>query len=830
MTTFIQNEAFQSNAFGDSYLYSVNQEDFNSFGSKAALDQRLGATLFQEHRLYFIVGTDSGLLPRYIHDTGIPVGSRYIFIEPTALYSKLHSLIDGMDERFIFCTPENAISSIEEQTELGAAYYVYRNHAEIIQSIGCQNDYSGYYSQIASRLSEELHDFRFKVTGTINLRHHYVNQILNVVDEPNPAPFLIDLFQGKTAVVLAGGPSLPTGLPWVKKHRKDLLVIAVSRICRQLVEEQLTPDIVVTTDPTNMSFDISKELFQLKGCLFAHQPGSIHLLVGQWGGMKTYFGPRLPWPSEINSDNLVIGSGNTISNLAIDLAAVAGANQIILFGVDLCHAADGYTHAAGSNERNCPPPIWLNTLEVKTNGGSMREATPDLYQSAQSLNAHAEQLKGTGTRIINPAPDAVRLQNIEHIPVDEIIIQPMDRPPIETLQEAYPDTPAEDYLDRVEEALADAQTQLRDLKKNITRGTKILNRIAAGKPSRKNPFQLIEKIRQRISDNNISVATRQIVWDEFSKISITLESNPNIEPTRELAAKEYFDACLAGYNKMKMLLDEAQQRLDARREELKPEPDFKLLFSQAEKDKQFGRAAIWKERFPNQFNNLNSNSRKLIEQMLAAFDTELHKSDAETDHIKRQKAFADINNALPRIINLFIERNDDGLKRFHNSLKCHPASVAKPFIDFCLGMQAELAGDQSLAINHYEQILSCANRDLLEHTLKRISGICIETGNLENAVLAINGLTHISDRYYFDYANILSGVGALDEAYEAYLQYLDSHPNDSTALIKLGLLSIQMNKLDTASQVLDQLKAINPGSHEYANLYTEIERHRDNGN
>ena len=49
-------------------------------------------------------------------------------------------------------------------------------------------------------------------------------------------------------------------IPWVREApAQALVIIAVSRICRRLREAGITPHIVVSIDPTEFSFDISKE-------------------------------------------------------------------------------------------------------------------------------------------------------------------------------------------------------------------------------------------------------------------------------------------------------------------------------------------------------------------------------------------------------------------------------------------------------------------------------------------------------------------------------------------------------------------------------------------
>lgn len=823
MTTPEQSESFKTNQFGDKYLYSINQEDFNLLGSKSLYEQRLKEGLFKEHHLYFVVGSDSALLPEYLVGKGVPIGSRYIFIEPAHLIKRLGPRIVGLHERVFISTPENALSSIEEQSELGAAYYIYRDNVEIIQSIGCRHDYQNLYFQIPIRLSEELDSYRYTVHGSINIHNHYINQITNVVDEPNPSLFLTKILSGKTAAVLAGGPSLDQGLNWVKRHRKDLLVIAVSRICRQLIQADITPDIVVTSDPTIMSFEISRELLELEGCLFAHQSGASHLLIGQWGGMQAYFGSRLPWPTTVNNFNLTLGGGNTIANLAVDLAAATGATQIILFGVNLCYATDGNTHAHGSNESKIPPPLQLNILEVETNDGRKTDTTPDLYQSAQSLNKYAKSLISAGAKLINPAPDAIRLEHVAYIPIEQLRPDPMERPAIETIRAAYPDTQVTEYLEQLSEALNSSKSQLKTLEESANRGLKVVKHILNGRQSSKNPYSLLEKIRQRINDNQMSIATRQFAWEVFAKISLTLEGEKNDTERPVKAAKEYFEACIAGCDRMETHLDDALQRLKCRQEELKENPDFDLMFDQWQKDKQFGRATLWKQRHPDNFETLNCDIKSQFEQLENDFRFQLTRDD--TNHVERLRKKSDINLALQRTTNLYLQHNSAGLERLCSMLKHYPEHEAEPFIQFAQGMLAELKGDSKAALIHYEQILHSGCEALFEHTLKRITSLCIESGDYENAIFALEGLTHISTQYLRDYAEILSAVGLNEESYQAYLQYLESHPNDNAALMKFGILCTQLNQLETVQKTEQQLKKCGEDSVEYQKLSEVIQQY-----
>jgi len=69
----------QVNEFGERYFSNLN---FNSFYKVSANDlyDRYFHDLLEKNSLYVIVGTDSGLFPKYIKQKGVPDGSRYIFL------------------------------------------------------------------------------------------------------------------------------------------------------------------------------------------------------------------------------------------------------------------------------------------------------------------------------------------------------------------------------------------------------------------------------------------------------------------------------------------------------------------------------------------------------------------------------------------------------------------------------------------------------------------------------------------------------------------------------------------------------------------------------
>ncbi|MDO9140059.1 MAG: hypothetical protein Q7U38_07030, partial [Methylobacter sp.] len=95
----------KTNTFGDRYLYNINRGNFDKVGAHAIFDAEFSKHLLEEDSLNIIIGTDSGLLPKYVQQQGIPSGARYIFIEPEQVLEQLqhHQLLDDMPPEIV-CT------------------------------------------------------------------------------------------------------------------------------------------------------------------------------------------------------------------------------------------------------------------------------------------------------------------------------------------------------------------------------------------------------------------------------------------------------------------------------------------------------------------------------------------------------------------------------------------------------------------------------------------------------------------------------------------------------------------------------------------------------
>ena len=790
---------FTTNSFGDRFIEQVNRDDFIHLGAEYTFRERFGNTLFKPHTLYLVVGSDSLLPPAYIEQIGIPSGSNYIFIEPLSVFPKLADQAGKLNERFRIINPGQLQQTLDQIGTLGANHYLYRDQVEIIQSVAATNDHIDQYAQLNAWLSNTLATIYTDVGGDFNLTGHYSNAINNSPDSLVSTQYLKGLFAGKSITILAGGPSLEENIPWLIAHRQSLVVIAVSRISLRLHELNIKPDIFIHADPQEAGFDTGKGIYHFPDTLFVYSTSSNTRLTGQWGGMRAVINNRLPWDCTLNEECGITEEGNTVTNVAISLAVWLGAQQILLLGVDLCHSPEGFSHANGSNERKSPPPIHLNLNRVTTNDGNTAYTTDDFSMAAKALDLQAKKHAKKGIYLVNPSVKAVRLTHVVHLPVEQFIPKILDEAPLQQLTAIYPEINLADYLEQLIRELKRARQRLHVLSIEARKATNELHQAAANPKRIEKAFKLAQKAMNRINSDSVSKAAIAMHWHRFTEVQNIIEESEEGYQRSMRGQKAYLSRFIEITEPFERLLEEALERANCRQEENSRSPDFRRLFRQWAADNQPGRAHTWVTQHPLAMNGLAEDIRHQLEAFISHFKSTL--AEEKTGHLSMVAALANLDNVFPRVTLLFKSRDNEGFDYLLEILSHYPPEEAKPYQLFTSGMQAELQGDINRAIASYQSLLECESSPVLEPTLKRVAAICLEAGDLENALFAIQSLAEISAEHVPSYAELLASMGYTDDAMAVYEAYTTSNPNDLTSRYKFGLLCRQLGAYEQANKI-----------------------------
>lgn len=793
-----------TNTFGDAYFYEINGNAFNQVGSKALYQSYFGESLGRQTQLYIVVGTDSGLLVDFVK-AGVPDGSRYIFTEPEAVRERLEH-----EGRLGDLPPSVAIVAPEDLWEKAKDYkvrdYIYLNSVVVVDALCAVDGRLSVYRELSKTIKDEVQQTVWNIRKDLGCQEFIRRQLENLSDNRHAAVCFKGLFKGKTAVLLAGGPSLDDFLPWVKANRDSLVVLAVSRIARQLLKQRLAPDFIFSVDPQTTSFDVSREMLELwEDTVFIHSYHVSPQLLGQWRGRSYYLGPRFPWKNGLNSDNLG-SSGPTVTNAALHVAVDMGFRQVVLMGVDLCYGATGITHAAGSNESLAGPRL-SDTLAVANNEGGTSETGIDYAAAIAILGLQAGNARQKGCRFVNPAPRAARVAHVDHVCLAEIAVGPS---PAAVLERFFAENPPEESSERLRDCAAvlseldKAAAQLLGIRKLAWEGLKNHKKLLkhGSRPSKINFSQRFEKIEKRINSDytDLSQLVRSYGIKSFLKIVKPHgEERESLEESGEVL-RVYYQSYLDSLETVSGLIEDARTRVASRMEEDGEHPDAARLAEQWRRDDQCGRVFVWQTRHPETYGRLSAGDKTLLDSLIGEYREKM--SETETGQMKKVRRFRGLDGVQGRARSYFQLKDRDALERLAGGLAVHPDKAAaaglKALAD---GYRAELEGRNDEAIGFYHDLVGEDFNALTEEALKRILSLSLRDNNFESALLALDCLANASVVYKPKLAELLRMTGHYQAAADAYIDYIEVIPKDLTALLKLGQVYREMGEEGAARQV-----------------------------
>ncbi len=794
------------NSFGDKFFFKLNRHSFNKVGAYALFETHFGKSLFNEDTLIVVVGTDSGLLPQYIQRKPFAKGARYIFIEPEEVLLALrqHHLLDGLDEQRMVCI------SLEEWSEAIHNFkikdYFFINGVASFNAICAQDDFIQEYAEISWHITEVLSQMHWLNTVELGSEEFISRQIVNVADNIVPAKVLAQAFQAKTVVLLAGGPSLDVVLPWVQQHRHEIVVFAVSRISRQLLQAAIEPDFVFSVDPTELSFDISKEMLNFSPkTTFICSHHTVPTLVNQWQGLTLYLGCRLPWKSDLNEANLS-SAGPTVTNTALSVANDLGFKRVILAGVDLCFTREGYTHAKGSDEHIAGPRFNLTSLQVETNDGFMAPSSCDFAQAISSLGLQAKVLQANGCKIINVSGAAAKVENVEYIRLDDIELDnaQLDVDEVVSARLRQAESPDRFYQKLLEE-LKRAQFQIKAIAKLAEHARRINDEMYNDQGliedyKDKRTLDQIEKKFKR-EHRQFSRLVKKFGIRSFIKLSKPFTDEEWTAEEAKQLGNVFYDAYQEGTVKLIGLLDDAMQRLTSRMEENVEGPDFAKLIAQTRKDRSFGRVRLWRQKFAGQAipANILAEFADLQQRFIDVVN------DRNTVHFAKAKSYSSLSKLKQRAVLLFKHKKIQELQDLLAGLDKHELQeAAVSYRHLINGYLFELQNQNQMALATYQQIVD-QSENLLEEALIRIANISIEQQDSQSAGLSLQCLSQLNPQYLPFYAEIQRLNGNVMACIDAYNQYVKQFPADFLVQIQLVNIYTEIKIYDAAELMLDYI-------------------------
>ena len=808
-------EPFLVNSFGDKFLYSVNRNAFDKLGSFAVYREYFGRGFPRANTFYVIAGTDSGLLPRYLLQTGLPEGTKVLFVEFEEVLQRFAEELELEPHPRIFFTTLETLA--EKLYELGCNEYVWADSAEKRRSLGATDAFLVDYVELDQGTQQVFANMVFQIRNSLGNKLFWIRQLENLAENQHPATCLQGLFPGKTGVLMGIGPSLHELIPWVRQHREHLVVLAVSRAARALADAGITPDIFLSIDPKELSFDVSRDMLAFwKDVVFVHSHHASPPLVAQWRGRKLYVGSRFFWPTPLNEKTFSF-SGPTVTQWGVSVALEMGFSQLVFGGVDLCFGREGQHYAQGET-RGVGFKLGDVRNGVETNGGWLAESCVPYVNGAKVLEWQAGKAISRGCRIINPAAGAMKIDNVAYLPLDDLDIAPLPCPACQTLTAALPE-------ESRGARLTHCQTMQQELRRVSGQLSQMQDIALAALKNLKLFFSKKEKLGNLKYKRTLDRLERRLKT-EFSDLVTVVQSygvlrflkvlKGNVSDREDLSPEEmratwqtYYEAYRDSCQDLIDLLAKADTRLEERLVEESPHPDFSLLAKQWREDLQYGRYLLWQDRLPEGQEVLAA-AKACFDPLMEKFERIMgYEENLSSEFDKNQESLAD-KKAKARY--LFSIRDQRGLEILNRGLNAEPGGAESGLQALVYGYLCELSGNTEAALDAYEQLISDDCRDFLEDALLRVVALGLEQKDLANATLALECLAGLSLAYAPKYGDLLWILGQKPQALDVYAEYLEQMPRDIQGYLRLGRYYQELSLQEGAREVYRHVLELEPAN------------------
>ena len=800
---------FSENQWNEKYIEEINRNDFTNTRSTDLFNQILDFNLKKENSLFIICGSDSGLLLPWLHHQKIGRGSRLVVVELDEVYALVapayRGLLDDTDTDVANASrpPISLHKNSSWQNEIfdGSDHpWIRAGTVHLLESNASSADYSRLYTSMHRAISKAIELRITELSTSLNRDIFSKMQFRNAVDSIEPLKINTNIGIDKIAVVLGGGPSLDLHLDWIKKNRENLFLLAVSRIANKLLKEELKPDLVVSVDSQDISYEVSKQ-----GVLWTDVPLAYNYhvsakLLQQWQGPTFYMGRRLPWHGAEQLENCVPSSGPTVSHTAVIVASYLGFPRILMTGVDLCFSVSASTHADDSPEQMIQKMPTLCNAQVKTYTGRTAGTNILLKNSVSALELIGAQLKQQDIQVNNLNEDAAFCPSIAYLPTDKVEL-PDSKPILSEYIDLEVRSITNEELENLEREFKLAKHTFSKICSMCTKAKTLVEQIhgdKAGADTAKISAKLArlrKDMESQYSDYIEAVTYHYGI--EFSKTNVPTDFNDMSAEELVSWGQHYYKLIERGARSLVKEIDAQMPRLQLRRDEQDVNIDIRQLVKRWREDDTPGRILRWKRL---NWGNVKPEERAWIQRTIGKFRATLNNTATEFSQYYRSQN-ENIDNVLKSLVFLMENQSISELQSIESKLDTSvwPYSALKLYT---AGLVHVLQDDRASALDEFQRAIdTCTARmdshpdsidsmkRLIEECLARMTSCYIKLNDYQSAMTTLGMLCEMLPSYVLSYAKMLELSGQHDFAIELLQAYTELYPSDRKAQFLLGKLS-----------------------------------------
>ncbi|MCG6968579.1 MAG: hypothetical protein LJE85_02330, partial [Gammaproteobacteria bacterium] len=474
-------------------------------------------------------------------------------------------------------------------------------------------------------------------------------------------------------------------------------------------------------------------------------------------------------------------------------------------------------------------PMYGDT-RVETNGGNMAGTTFTYLTSAKTFDLQAADALSRGCRVINPAADSIRLPHVEHLPLDTIEIEPLEKPAREILTVSLPPDDRETRIRLYKEELGEVDRVLEKLRRIKALSNKALdyNRKLFDQGQKGSGFHHNAKLDsiEKQFGGKYADTVKFIKHYGLQRLTPILRQHDQGVKDLEENNRLYFQAFVDTANELIELLHGARNRILSRLEEEKPQPNVQCLIEQWRLDQQPGRAIQWAQHHADYVSQLPEEQRQALHTFADTFEANMAElNELNLKRIANEGVKLDGLNGRAR--EYFLCRDEEGLLGLLAGLEEYrDAKQAKAFMPLVKGYLAELHGDTAAAIETYQEIVEGpAHIDALMRQFE----LHTKNQDLDTALQVLQVLSSTSSVYTPMFADLLQATGDVDSAVNIYTDYLLANPDDLNSMMKLGKIFHQYGSAEGVEWTMNYILGKDPGNQAARSMLMSLDSSQASG-
>ncbi|WP_319381552.1 6-hydroxymethylpterin diphosphokinase MptE-like protein [Thiomicrorhabdus sp.] len=801
----------QSNAFGDRYFPQINGSMFARQSSEVLYRQYFPEWLEKEDHLFIIMGSDSGLVYQFLMSQTLPEHTHYVIIDFPQAIAHLDlpdSALRIENEREV---PQVLV--VDDQFDLNQLAvvfmpYLIRQTVELVRSFGVQDaEQGGDYHRLRKHFEGAYSTLLKQELIALNMKPFIDAQLNNMVDNLRPMAEMRNRLEGATALILGGGPTLDSAIDWIKSNQEKVVIFSAARIARRLLKEGITPDIFVSVDPHDVSFDNSKGIFAFSDRSLLINSHHINpKILGQWPGVSAYLADQTPWQSA-QAENIGAPGPNVI-NTALHVAFELGCSTFIFSGVDMCFVGK-QAFESGSDEAKSGGKFVFNEIQtVENNAGEIAQTQPMYSLGRQMIES---QVRGylqqkPALQFITLGLNSAKMENVRYIAPEELGLEGRS---IQFDIEAMIDALSLDREAR-QKAVGSVVMQMKEQVK----------RFHSLRQDAKSALQLVDKMYDRNGQENAAMVKKFLKLKKVVDKGIGADGDmlfnyenrafatnfKSIGDESSMGQNEVQEQLHAFYSGVAEGADLFHQALlkalgiaELRLDELNGRhlADCETKWQELQ---QPGRALLWQQWHPD------GNTAAIVRNVEAFNQMVENTQTVQLAQLKEKSE--NLPSLFNRALEAFEDREPAEIEEILQHLQAlTPREGLQDLTLFCQALSKEMQADYEAALEDYRAIEYAAIR---HQALKRALSVSMQLQHNQLSLQLLEQLCHYSLDYMLPYANLLDLLGQKGFAAEVLNMYLQQKPENDAARIQLAQKWIELQQMDQAKQQLQLVLSRHP--------------------